>query len=86
MDQTTLIYFPTLWRTKPEAVEFSFVTGDNVCFYGKCMYCKGEKDGVCAEGTKLEGVIVLWLPPNYSQLHYQRHPWGRTYREGKKAP
>ena len=50
------------------------------------MYCKGEEDGVCAEGTKLEGVVVLWLPPNYSQLHYQRHPWGRTYREGKKAP
>lgn len=49
------------------------------------MYCKSEADGVCADGNKLEGVVVLWLPPEYTHFKYQRHPYQRTYKKGKKA-
>ncbi|RUS78169.1 hypothetical protein EGW08_014078 [Elysia chlorotica] len=55
------------------------------CFYGRCLYCKGPEDGVCAgsDGV-LEGVLVLWMPEHF-HLKLHRHPWGRTYRDGKLA-
>ncbi len=56
----------------------------NLCFYGKCYYCKGPSTGVCAQGTLMEGAVVLWLRPDvkFEQAH---HPWGRTYRKGMLA-
>ncbi|GFR94699.1 glycosaminoglycan xylosylkinase [Elysia marginata] len=55
------------------------------CFYGRCHYCKGPEDGVCAGSDGiLEGVLVLWIPEHY-HLKLHRHPWARTYREGKMA-
>ena len=59
------------------------VDGNN-CFYGKCKYCHGESTGVCAEGTRLEGSIVMWLPERL-QLRLWKHPWSRTYREAVTA-
>ncbi|KAK3759718.1 hypothetical protein RRG08_064439 [Elysia crispata] len=64
----------------------TFFEKDNApCFYGRCLYCKGPEDGVCAglDGI-LEGILVLWMPEHY-HLKLHRHPWGRTYREGKLA-
>ena len=58
--------------------------GDDVCFYGKCMYCKGQETGVCGAGSRLEGAVVLWLPSRWKFKNW-RHPWGRTYREDLRA-
>uniref|UniRef100_A0A3P8XRK4 FAM20 C-terminal domain-containing protein n=1 Tax=Esox lucius TaxID=8010 RepID=A0A3P8XRK4_ESOLU len=57
--------------------------GNNSCFYGKCYYCR-ESEPACAEGDMMEGSITLWLPDVWP-LQKHRHPWGRTYREGKLA-
>ncbi|XP_074654697.1 glycosaminoglycan xylosylkinase-like [Tubulanus polymorphus] len=64
----------------------TFFTRDeqNLCFYGKCLYCKSESDGVCAKGHVLEGIVILWLPSNY-KLQNHRSPWQRTYRDDRKA-
>ncbi|KAK6195413.1 hypothetical protein SNE40_000850 [Patella caerulea] len=63
----------------------TFYTKDeNMCFYGKCYYCKGPATGVCAEGEVLEGTVVLWMPSRF-KLKLHKHPWSRTYREGKLA-
>lgn len=51
----------------------------NVCFYGKCHYCNKE-NSLCAEGDKLEGTVILWLPSTLS-LKTERHPWRRLYRD-----
>lgn len=61
-----------------------FQNGTNTCFYGKCLYCTGESTGVCAHGSRMEGAVILMLPKKF---HFQRyhHPWGRTYKEGRKA-
>lgn len=32
----------------------------------------------------MEGSLTLWLPDVWP-LQKHRHPWGRTYREGKLA-
>lgn len=32
----------------------------------------------------MEGSVTLWLPDVWP-LQKHRHPWGRTYREGKLA-
>ena len=56
--------------------------GSDTCFYGRCMYCKSEKDGVCGHGTQLEGVVVLWIPTAWPLGKVLRHPWGRSYRDG----
>ncbi|ELU15405.1 hypothetical protein CAPTEDRAFT_19398 [Capitella teleta] len=61
-----------------------FRKDSNLCFYGKCMYCKSEADGVCAKGTKMEGAVVIFLPPQFEYKKH-RHPWQRTYRDDKKA-
>lgn len=61
-----------------------FKNGSNTCFYGKCLYCKGENNGVCANGTRMEGAVVLALPARFTFVKY-RHPWGRTYKEGRRA-
>ncbi|ROL55573.1 Glycosaminoglycan xylosylkinase [Anabarilius grahami] len=57
--------------------------GNNTCFYGKCYYCR-ETEPACAEGDVMEGSVTLWLPDVWP-LQKHRHPWGRTYREGKLA-
>ncbi|XP_071096709.1 glycosaminoglycan xylosylkinase-like [Haliotis cracherodii] len=62
----------------PELLATFFTKGDNNCFYGKCMFCKGPDDGVCAKGQILEGTIILWLPSEWT-LKTVRHPWSRTY-------
>lgn len=58
-----------------------FTKGRNQCFYGKCLYCKDESTGVCAEGDILEGVVILWLPNRYP-LKVYRSPWLRSYKPG----
>lgn len=57
--------------------------GNNTCFYGKCYYCR-ETEPACADGDTMEGSVTLWLPDVWP-LQKHRHPWGRTYREGKLA-
>ncbi|GFO00662.1 glycosaminoglycan xylosylkinase [Plakobranchus ocellatus] len=62
-----------------------FQKNDKPCFYGSCLYCKGPEDGVCAEaGGLLEGSLTLWMPEQF-HLKLYRHPWGRTYQEGRLA-
>lgn len=66
------------------SVPFFFPSpGNNTCFYGKCYYCR-ESEPACAEGEMMEGSLTLWLPDVWP-LQKHRHPWGRTYREGKLA-
>ena len=57
--------------------------GNNTCFYGKCYYCR-ESEPACGVGESMEGSVTLWLPDVWP-LQKHRHPWGRTYREGKLA-
>ncbi|TRZ01662.1 hypothetical protein DNTS_006147 [Danionella cerebrum] len=59
------------------------VHANNTCFYGKCYYCR-ETEPACADGDVMEGSVTLWLPDVWP-LQKHRHPWGRTYREGKLA-
>ncbi|XP_067660798.1 glycosaminoglycan xylosylkinase-like [Haliotis asinina] len=68
----------------PELKATFFTRGDNTCFYGKCLYCKGPDDGVCAKGQILEGTIVMWLPSEWT-LKTVRHPWSRTYTKKRIA-
>ncbi|XP_072130427.1 glycosaminoglycan xylosylkinase [Mobula birostris] len=72
---------------KPVASEqllSTFLTvGNNSCFYGKCYYCR-ESEPACADGHIMEGSVTLWLPDIWP-MQKHRHPWGRTYREGKLA-
>ena len=55
----------------------------NVCFYGVCYYCK-PAEAACASGEMMEGSLTLWLPKWYD-LVTRRHPYQRTYVEGRKA-
>lgn len=64
-------------------LSLSSLAGNNTCFYGKCYYCR-ESEPACAEGEMMEGSLTLWLPDVWP-LQKHRHPWGRTYREGKLA-
>ena len=64
-------------------LSFLLSPGNNTCFYGKCYYCR-ESEPACAEGEIMEGSLTLWLPDVWP-LQKHRHPWGRTYREGKLA-
>ncbi|XP_006005129.1 glycosaminoglycan xylosylkinase [Latimeria chalumnae] len=72
---------------KPVATEqllSTFLTqGNNTCFYGKCYYCR-ESEPACGKREMMEGSVTLWLPDVWP-LQKHRHPWGRTYREGKLA-
>ncbi|CAG5135867.1 unnamed protein product, partial [Candidula unifasciata] len=54
------------------------------CFYGRCLYCKGPEDGVCATSGVLEGTLVLWLPHSF-KMTLHKHPWSRTYRDNVRA-
>ncbi|CAL1533963.1 unnamed protein product [Lymnaea stagnalis] len=54
------------------------------CFYGRCLYCKGPDDGVCASHGIIEGTLVLWLPTDF-KMTIHKHPWSRTYRDGVQA-
>ncbi|XP_063056730.1 glycosaminoglycan xylosylkinase [Engraulis encrasicolus] len=66
-----------------QLVSTFLMQGNNTCFYGKCYYCR-ESEPACAEGEVMEGSVTLWLPDVWP-LQKHRHPWGRTYREGKLA-
>ncbi|CAD5116676.1 DgyrCDS5542 [Dimorphilus gyrociliatus] len=67
----------------PRLINTFFTREGNLCFYGKCLYCKGPDDGVCAQGDKLEGVVILWLPKKLT-LEKWKHPWRRSYKEGRR--
>ncbi|KAL4219190.1 Glycosaminoglycan xylosylkinase [Mactra antiquata] len=64
----------------PSLLDTFFYKNTSTCFYGKCYYCKGEETGVCADGTKLEGTLILWLPLQALPLKKIRHPWARNYK------
>ncbi|XP_059481067.1 glycosaminoglycan xylosylkinase [Neocloeon triangulifer] len=66
-----------------ELLETFHQEGNNTCFYGVCYYC-GPHDPICAKRDVLEGALVLWLP-NRIKLRKIRHPWQRTYKDGKLA-
>ncbi|KAE8610409.1 hypothetical protein XENTR_v10012112 [Xenopus tropicalis] len=80
-------YVNLITEIKPVATEQLLSTflkqGNNTCFYGKCYYCR-ETEPACAERELMEGTVTLWLPEAWP-LQKHRHPWGRTYREGKLA-
>ncbi|KAM9478495.1 glycosaminoglycan xylosylkinase-like isoform 2-T2 [Salvelinus alpinus] len=80
-------FFNLRTELKPVATDQLLSTflmqGNNSCFYGKCYYCR-ESEPACAEGENMEGSLTLWLPDVWP-LQKHRHPWGRTYREGKLA-
>ncbi|XP_076812288.1 glycosaminoglycan xylosylkinase-like [Clavelina lepadiformis] len=56
----------------------------NICYFGICLYCK-EKEMACADGDIMEGAVVLWLPDEWSVFQKQRHPYQRTYVDGRYA-
>ncbi|KAG8555452.1 hypothetical protein GDO81_017705 [Engystomops pustulosus] len=80
-------YVNLITEIKPVATEQLLSTflkqGNNTCFYGKCYYCR-ETEPACADREVMEGSVTLWLPDVWP-LQKHRHPWGRTYREGKLA-
>ena len=39
---------------------------------------------MCADGARLEGAIIMWLPEKL-HLRIWKHPWSRTYREAVTA-
>lgn len=41
-------------------------------------------DGVCGDGEFMEGAIILWLPENKTLTSF-KHPWARSYTDGKFA-
>ena len=62
------------------------LSGTDTCFFGKCYYCKSAADGVCANGTSLEGALILWLPEKATTFTKWRSPWQRTYsNDSRKA-
>ncbi|XP_065917150.1 glycosaminoglycan xylosylkinase-like isoform X2 [Dysidea avara] len=69
--------------TSQKLLDTYFMQGDNMCFYGVCYYCK-PAEAACADGTKMEGSLTLWLPVHMS-LRNWRHPYQRTYRDGHSA-
>ncbi|XP_064616277.1 glycosaminoglycan xylosylkinase-like [Liolophura sinensis] len=68
----------------PALLKTFFTNGSNTCFYGKCLYCLGKDDGVCADKNILEGVVALWFPLEM-KLQLSKHPWARTYKKNVKA-
>lgn len=56
----------------------------NLCYFGYCYYCNA-KDKACANGDLMEGSLTLWLPGEYSQFQKLRHPYQRTYVDGRLA-
>lgn len=79
-----LLFTPRMvYSLSPFPLPVSCHQGNNTCFYGKCYYCR-ESEPACAEGEIMEGSLTLWLPDVWP-LQKHRHPWGRTYREGKLA-
>lgn len=56
-----------------------------LCYFGKCLYCKEEMMACADSDDVMEGSVTLWLPPKWSKFVKQRHPYQRTYREGKQA-
>ncbi|XP_070581641.1 glycosaminoglycan xylosylkinase-like [Ptychodera flava] len=56
---------------------------NNTCFYGECYYCN-KNEPACAKGSYMEGSVTLWIPNSWP-LQKWKHPWSRTYKDGKKA-
>lgn len=56
----------------------------NLCYFGYCYYCNA-KDKACADGDEMEGSVTLWLPEEYSKFQKLRHPYQRTYIDGRLA-
>ncbi|XP_065646644.1 glycosaminoglycan xylosylkinase isoform X2 [Hydra vulgaris] len=54
---------------------------ENLCFYGKCLYCN-QKEPACANNVTMEGALILWLPEKWPVLKLP-HPWRRTYNKKK---
>lgn len=75
--------WPRCFDWLPSGVCVSCAGDGNVCFYGVCYYCK-PAEAACAAGEMMEGSLTLWLPKWYD-LTTRRHPYQRTYVEGKKA-
>lgn len=76
-----------LQNVADEVLKQTFFTQPNgdLCFYGKCFYCRKE-DSVCADDKGfLEGAAILWLPNQYSTLKRMRSPWARTYDRSRLA-
>nr|CAB3244420.1 glycosaminoglycan xylosylkinase-like [Phallusia mammillata] len=57
---------------------------NNICYFGICLYCK-EEEMACANGEIMEGSVTLWLPDEWSKFTKQRHPYQRTYIDGRSA-
>lgn len=57
-----------------------------LCYFGKCLYCK-EAEMACTDPDyTMEGSLTLWLPsPQWTTFTKLRHPYQRTYKEGKQA-
>lgn len=56
-----------------------------ICYFGKCLYCK-EEEMACADADHvMEGSVTLWLPDEWAQFTRLRHPYQRTYKEGRSA-
>lgn len=58
--------------------------GGDICFLGKCLYCRTKEDAACGRVAQMEGAIVLWFP-KFLALKQYRHPWSRTYNAHRKA-
>lgn len=70
-----------------EALKATFRTKDDgtLCYFGKCLYCKEEEMACAGKDNVMEGSVTLWLPEKWSKFTKLRHPYQRTYKEGKVA-
>ncbi|XP_025113161.1 glycosaminoglycan xylosylkinase-like isoform X2 [Pomacea canaliculata] len=59
-------------------METFYVKDGRDCFYGACRHCT-ELSGVCTNQKLLEGVVILWLPPEIT-LSKVRHPWRLDFK------
>lgn len=62
----------------PELLKTFSKNGNNICFYGVCLYCE-PKSLVCANQDVMEGALIMWLPPRL-QFEKHRNPWQRSYK------
>ena len=52
--------------------------GGNTCFYGNLNHSSDKSKGVCADGVRLEGTIIMWLPEKV-KLQSSVYPWTRIW-------
>ena len=53
------------------------LAGENTCFYGNLKHSRDKSMGVCADGVRLEGTIIMWLPEKL-KLQFSLYPWRRS--------